>query len=408
MRKPPYYYLRNISRRWHTEIKKVDDKVIILSPYLTSKTAEAILKGSNYTECEVYTIFSVRNFVSGASSLKTLKTLHQCGCKLYHLPRLHAKIIIAPGRFATIGSQNLTRNGVKNKEASVITFDKEEVKKIEEMLGRWLIECKPITTEMMNELEAKITALRKKFSLINRELNKEISTLEDDLWSNEDERIENKLLAEEAEKQRQLEEQRQLEVQKRQEEQRQLEVQKRQEEQRQLEAQRRQEEQRRTVINVSRTRLQQLLVQGEVELELAKEFIRESAYWDHPSGSLVRARKHAERIYDTYRNNWVIDFGGNSFLVGAAIYRCQQALLEFLERAECRDVMPILQLREQLELIVRGAVSNHAGDEYNGYYPVDDNFMRFGTQAINIYDFVNLIFSKAGIDDSLFDSDREN
>ncbi|MEG4851461.1 hypothetical protein QUB10_11150 [Microcoleus sp. B5-D4] len=168
------------------------------------------------------------------------------------------------------------------------------------------------------------------------------------------------------------------------------------------------QEHKKEVVKAVRAKVQQLSVQGEVELELAKEFIRESAYWDHPTGSLVRAPKHANRIYDNNRNNWVIDFGANSFLVGAAIYRCQQALLEFLEKAECRDVMPILQLREKLELIVRGSVSNHEGDEYDGYYLVDDNFMRFGTQAINIYDFVNLIFSKGGIDDSLFDSDREN
>jgi hypothetical protein len=166
------------------------------------------------------------------------------------------------------------------------------------------------------------------------------------------------------------------------------------------------QEHNREVVNAVRAKVQQFSVQGEVELELAKEFIRESMYWDHPSGSLVRVPKQAERIYNN-RNNWVIDFGANSFLVGAAIYRCQQALLEFLEKAECGDVMPRPQIREQLEFIVRGAVSNHAGDEYNGY-PVDDNFMRFGTQVINIYDFVNLIFSKGGIDDTLFDSDSEN
>jgi len=114
MRKPPHYYLRNISRRWHTEIKKVDNgKVIILSPYLTSETAEAILRGSKFAECEIYTIFSVQNFVSGASSLKTLKCLYGRGCKLYHLPRLHAKIVMSPGHFATIGSQNLTRRSSK-------------------------------------------------------------------------------------------------------------------------------------------------------------------------------------------------------------------------------------------------------------------------------------------------------
>jgi len=180
MRKPPYYYLKNISRRWHTEIKKVDGKVIILSPYLTSKTAEGILRDSKFSECEIYTIFSVHNFISGASSLKTLKCLYDKGCKLYHLPRLHAKIIISPGRFATIGSQNLTRNGVKNKEASVITFDVKEVNKIEELLNQWIPQRKCITSEMIQHLEDKIINLRKKFNLINRELKKEINDLQDD------------------------------------------------------------------------------------------------------------------------------------------------------------------------------------------------------------------------------------
>ena len=158
-RKPPYYYLKNISRRWHAEIKKLndDDKIIILSPYLTSKTAEGILRDSQFAECEIYTIFSVQNFISGASSLKTLKCLHERGCKLYHLPRLHAKIIISPGRFATIGSQNLTRNGVKNKEASVITFDNNEVKKIEDLLNKWIYQRRYITFEMIQQLEEKIT-----------------------------------------------------------------------------------------------------------------------------------------------------------------------------------------------------------------------------------------------------------
>jgi phosphatidylserine/phosphatidylglycerophosphate/cardiolipin synthase-like enzyme len=81
--------------------------------------------------------------------------LHERGCKLYHLPRLHAKIIISPGRFATIGSQNLTRNGVKNKEASVITFDNNEVKKIEDLLNKWIYQRRSITFEMIQQLEKK-------------------------------------------------------------------------------------------------------------------------------------------------------------------------------------------------------------------------------------------------------------
>jgi len=168
------------------------------------------------------------------------------------------------------------------------------------------------------------------------------------------------------------------------------------------------EEQKKEVVNAARARVQQLSAHGEIELELAQEFIRESAYWDHPTGSLVRAPKRAERIYKDKNNYWVVDFGSNSFLAGPAIYRCQEALLEFLEEAERGDVMPRPLLREKLELIVRGAVANHEGEEYRGGYPVDNNCMMFGNQAINISDFVDLIFSKGGIDDHLFGLDRDN
>ena len=390
MRKPPNYYLRNISRRWHTEIKKVDDKVIILSPYLTSETAEAILRGSNFRECEIYTIFSVHNFVSGASSLKTLKCLYEHGCKLYHLPKLHAKIVISPGSFATIGSQNLTRNGVTNKEASVIIFDQQEVKKIEELLKKWISDdCedskrrKLITFEMLEELDDKIVkSLQKRLRAINSELNKEINYLERDLWENEKERIKNRQLAKKAEEKRQQEEQ------------------KRQEEQRRL------EEQRQQVVNAARARVQQFSIYGVIELELAQEFIRESAYWDHPSGSIVRAPKHSENIYKYYNNCypnnycWAVNFGSNTFLVGLAIYRCQEALLAFLEEARRGNMTSKPQLQENLKLIVQGAVSNHEGGEYR-CYPADNNYMMFGNQAINISDFVNLILNKGGIDDHL-------
>jgi hypothetical protein len=67
------YYLRNISRRWKKEIEQATEKVIVLSPYITPKTAEIVLGDLANIKGEIYTNFSVKNFISGASSLKTLK-----------------------------------------------------------------------------------------------------------------------------------------------------------------------------------------------------------------------------------------------------------------------------------------------------------------------------------------------
>lgn len=152
-------------------------------------------------------------------------------------------------------------------------------------------------------------------------------------------------------------------------------------------------------VNSAKQRVQKLLTHGEIDKELAKEFIRESAFWDHPSGSMVSAPKHASRIYGS-PNNWRIDFGANTFLVGQAIWRCQETILYFIEKAESGNVIPIEELREKLEDNVRGSVANHEGDEYEGYYSaIDGNCMIFGTQAINYCNFVNLIIEKAKLEE---------
>jgi glucose-6-phosphate 1-dehydrogenase len=65
-------------------------------------------------------------------------------------------MVIAPGKFATIGSQNLTRNGVNNKEASLITFDEKEIYKIEHALDKWLVQRQLITLRMIESLEKKL------------------------------------------------------------------------------------------------------------------------------------------------------------------------------------------------------------------------------------------------------------
>ncbi len=113
-------YVKNIAHRWRKEMRRVTAKAYILSPYITSSTADSVLAHLDENVClpEIYTTFSAELFASKASSLRTLKTMVDQGYPLYHLPNLHAKIVLMPGTFASIGSQNLTLAGTRNKEAS--------------------------------------------------------------------------------------------------------------------------------------------------------------------------------------------------------------------------------------------------------------------------------------------------
>lgn len=151
-------FFKNIARRWGKEVSYTK-KLIILSPYVTSSTAEAILKNANANKCELYTLFSAELFINGGSSISTLINIKESGIKLYLLEKLHAKVFLIPGVFASIGSQNLTLGGTKNLESSVIIKNKEDLCKIEIHVSEWTKNRVEITLPMLIDMRDRITPL---------------------------------------------------------------------------------------------------------------------------------------------------------------------------------------------------------------------------------------------------------
>jgi hypothetical protein len=156
------YVGKSISRRWQTAVKG-SATPRIFSPYITSTTADTVAKAAIGAgqHCEIYTLFDAELFASGASTLATLKRLLTAGHSLFHLPELHAKIVLVPNEFASIGSQNLTNRGTRSKEASVAFTQAEEVSKIEQKITPWLHEAAPITKEMIEEMARNLPSLKK-------------------------------------------------------------------------------------------------------------------------------------------------------------------------------------------------------------------------------------------------------
>jgi len=83
----------------------VADEVVIVSPYITSNTAEIVTSKVTPGKCDIYTLFKAELFINLSSSIKTLIRLKKRGCRIYSVPKLHAKIIITSNDFATVGSQ---------------------------------------------------------------------------------------------------------------------------------------------------------------------------------------------------------------------------------------------------------------------------------------------------------------
>ena len=157
----PDVYIGSISRRWKKEAMRNPAPVTIVSPYLTSKSAERIL--SIASSPTVITLFDINVFSSGASSIGTLRRLLAMGYDLRHANNLHAKIYFGPS-FVSIGSQNLTSAGAGRKmEASVALSDKRSIKLVEKAVADWTETADTISAEMINAMEKKVRPLRRKF-----------------------------------------------------------------------------------------------------------------------------------------------------------------------------------------------------------------------------------------------------
>ena len=72
------FYLRSVARCWKTGVLGAD-RVVVLSPFLTSTLAQDLLRLTTGKCFEVYTAFRAENFASGASSIQTLIGLQKHG-----------------------------------------------------------------------------------------------------------------------------------------------------------------------------------------------------------------------------------------------------------------------------------------------------------------------------------------
>lgn len=148
-------FLKNVVRRWTREIRE-SARLIILSPYITSSTADTVTAQATPETTEIYTLFSAELFLNQSSSVNTLKKLKTRGFSLFALDNLHAKIVLVPDQFVSIGSQNLTLRGTKNREGTVVFSDPRRVDQIFSELEPWLAEATEITDEMLTTMESAV------------------------------------------------------------------------------------------------------------------------------------------------------------------------------------------------------------------------------------------------------------
>lgn len=162
------YLKTRIAPRWGKEVDS-GRPVMFFSPYVTGECARRVLTREGAGRVELYTVFSAENFASGASSFGCLRGLVREGVAAYHLPNLHAKMLLVPGKTLTVGSQNLTDGGTANREATILTHDTDLVRQAADEVKDWVSQRVPITEGMLTDMGAKLPTLRRMFNALKRQ-----------------------------------------------------------------------------------------------------------------------------------------------------------------------------------------------------------------------------------------------
>ena len=132
----------------------------------------------------------------------------------------------------------------------------------------------------------------------------------------------------------------------------------------------------------------------EIPIKLAKKFISYTGYWDHPKAGCYVNVDHSSRIENNFLHGWSIKFGANYFLVGKAIKRCRRTINNYIEN---NTTISFDKLKDDLSKNIRGAVATGNNYEYSGYYPLEDGYMKFGVQAIDVDKGIEFLIKEVGL-----------
>lgn len=143
--------LSDVTHHWSKAVATAEEEVVAFFPYVTS--IQVINKIPDSVRLHLYTVFSIENFASGASCFHVLKKIfRRPDTSVYHLEGLHAKLVFVDDELVSVGSQNLTARGKKNREATVLSptpLDARQQRRLEQ----WQAEAVLLTPEMMEEMQ---------------------------------------------------------------------------------------------------------------------------------------------------------------------------------------------------------------------------------------------------------------
>lgn len=132
--------------------------VRIVSPFVKENMIDHLIKESRGCKIQFITRYNLNDFRSGASSLKALKKLVDCGAEIRGIKGLHSKLYLFDFKSVIITSANFTSGGFfNNKEFGVVTDDQSVINQAQIYFNDlWKIDTEFLNSNRIDEWSSKI------------------------------------------------------------------------------------------------------------------------------------------------------------------------------------------------------------------------------------------------------------
>ncbi len=158
-------------------IEQAKNSIWIFTPYLDFTINKLLSKSFNNIEIVVITSLDGENLFQRGYQLEALKELIANGVIVKNLSGLHAKILLVDNDSISLGSQNFTSRGRKNKEAGFLSDVSFQGSKILQTLNTWHDEAKPVNAEQIDALIEYIKVNEDELAEVKRRLEEDVESI---------------------------------------------------------------------------------------------------------------------------------------------------------------------------------------------------------------------------------------
>lgn len=338
------FFFRSIDRRWKKQLERGRYRALVFTPFVTPNTADLVIGKAGSRNCALYTRFRPLEFVMGLSSIWTLRKLRQADFPIFAVENLDANVVIVPKEFASVGSQSLTLSGTRGLEVSVAFTEPDRINTIQDRIGPWIAAARPVTEAMIENVEA--------FVRSHRSVATELATASARL-AEEIEGVQPPSVTEAT---------------------------------------------ARLQMTIERYLSHESALTALIETALA-----ESVWWDTHVYGPVLSPGFVNRL-DVEDDEWILQFGSNTFAVERATRRCLQVLGRFARLSLGGVPWTEGELIERLVLQLQKSVENYSGREYEKYPLYDGVSMKFGAHSVDAEEYSRVILRELGVYSSFFRS----